>query len=185
MACGDTILFMEIQNQITQKDLVDFNLYHLAHSPIIKRRRLRCFLSGVVWSILWIVFALFSGSVETAKALMPLILSGPLFMVMLLVAWRRSVPRLIQKQLAEGTNKGLFMPYRVILLAEGIENISQLSRSFTHWKAVEKICVTQESLYVYVNAVSALIVPKRSFPNDAAFEEFVKTTKEYYAQSTN
>lgn len=180
------MLNMEIQTDITNKDLIDFNLYHLSHSPTIKRQRLILLLPGLMWSGLWLgLSALGKEPLRTAKALMPLIMGGPLYIVMLLVMWRWSLSKQIQKHLAEGENKGVFGPQKIILSADGVADIGELSQSTTHWKAVERVTATDDCLYIYVNALAAVIVPKRFFPTDTAFEDFVKKAKEYHAQAVN
>src|SRR5688572_10114552 len=105
---------MEIQIDITEKDLIDFNLYHLSHSPTMQRQRWVLLLPGLLWSGFWLGLAALSEEpLRTAKALLPLIMGGPLYIATFLLLWRRSVSRQIQKHLAEGKNKGIFGPHKV------------------------------------------------------------------------
>jgi len=178
---------VEIQTNITEQDLIDFNLYHLSHSPTAKRQRLVVtFLPGLMWSGLWLVLSAFSKHpLETMKALIPLIMGGPLFVLLNFVMWRWSLSRQIQKQLAEGENKGALGPRKIIISPNGLAEISELSQSTTHWEAVEKIVATDDCLYIYLSALSAAIVPKRFSPDATSFEEFGKTAKEYRAQAAD
>jgi hypothetical protein len=38
--------------------------------------------------------------------------------------------------------------------------------------------------YLYINALAAIIVPRRAFPNPQAFEEFVEASRNYQSKAT-
>jgi hypothetical protein len=171
---------MEIQIEVTKQDFIDFNLYHLSHSPTIKRQRIALLLPGFLWSGFWLWLCVDGAkTLHNIKTLMPLIIGGFLYVATLLILWRGSMKRQIQRLLSEGENKGLLGSQRVIISEEGIANIDELSTYTAKWQTVEKVIASDNCLYIYVSAVSALIVPKRFFASDAAFADFVRQTTEY------
>ena len=175
---------MEIQTNLTNQDLLDFNLYHLSHSPTAKRQRLIGLLPGFVLTGLWVGLSVMSDEpLRTFKALVPLFMPGPVYIVSLLAIWRWSIARQIQKHLEEGENRGVLGPHKIIISSDGVADIGELSQSTTQWKAVERVISTEHYAYIYVNALAAMVVPKRFFPNDAAFEEFVKLAEQYHNQA--
>lgn len=171
---------MEVQFTLTKQDLIDFNLYHLSHSPTVKRQRIGLLLPGLLWSLFWLWVSIDDDKTwQNILTLKPLIIGGFLYIATLLLLWRWSVKRQLQRLLDEGENKGLFTPQRVILSEEGIATIDELSTYTAKWQTVEKIIATDDCIYLYVNAVSAVIVPKRFFANDAAFGDFVRQAREF------
>ena len=178
---------LEIQTEITKDDWLEFGLYHYADSAAVKRLRLILLLPGVLWSALWLGAAALSDTpAETAKALMPLILGGLIYVVLLLFRWRKAstrktISRQLQSHLGQGENRAMFGQYRISLSEAGVAEVGEARQATTHWKAVEKVVVAGDWLYIYTSAFSAVIVPKRCFTDAARFEEFVAAARRYHA----
>jgi len=58
-----------------------------------------------------------------------------------------------------------------------------MSMTSTAWPAVERIVVNRDLIYLNVNAVSAVIVPRRAFSQDSDFQAFVETARRYQAEA--
>jgi hypothetical protein len=55
------------------------------------------------------------------------------------------------------------------------------TRSTTvRWQAVQQIVQNGDALYVYISATEAMIIPRRSFADDAAFAAFKGAMLEYW-----
>lgn len=171
----------EVQTEITTQDIVDFNIYHLGRSRA-SRGPWGCLL---VLSLVWLTF-LVVGCLrsphpwETAKAIAPLWSFFP-FVLLLLSLRRFGVAALVKRSLGEGPNKGILGPKRVRISPESLQEAGEFQTTATEWAAIQKIAVTPLALYLYNSSVSAFIVPRRCFPNDAAFEEFVRLARQYKA----
>ena len=174
---------MEIQTEITRQDVIDFNIYHHARSRMA-RGPWGCFL---VSCLLWLAFLLFgclrsAHPWQTAKAIAPLWSFFPL--VLLLLLFRRFwVAHVANRMLGEGKNQGLFGVKRVRISPESFQEAGEWQTTATDWQAVERIETSPQAAYVYVNAVSAFIIPRRCFAEEAAFHEFVRLARQYQAEA--
>lgn len=81
---------------------------------------------------------------------------------------------------SEGENRGLFGRRRVTISAQEVVDASELSRNSTAWRSVERVVVANEYLYIYTNALAAIILPQRAFADRSAFDTFARTATEYY-----
>jgi hypothetical protein len=48
------------------------------------------------------------------------------------------------------------------------------------WAGVERVDPGTDAVFVFLNANSALDVPRRAFPDDASFEEFFAEATEFH-----
>lgn len=55
------------------------------------------------------------------------------------------------------------------------------------WLGIERVQKTGDFVFLYVTAISAFIIPKRAFSDEAAFERFYEKCLEYWhaAQGRN
>lgn len=71
-------------------------------------------------------------------------------------------------------NKPFYCERSLTVGADGIVTESEYGRSETRWKTVQKLGYTRHHLYLYVNADSAMIVPRRVFADEGAWNAFYK-----------
>ena len=177
---------MKVEIDITEQDVIDFNVYHHSRSPSSRRTKWALTLPGFLWSGFWLMLCLLSETPsESAMTFMPLWLGGLGYIAVLLLSWRRGVARQVRRYLAEGTNKGLFGPRQVLITPEGITETGALQTSTVNWQMVERIVVLPNCAYVYINAVAAHIIPKRAFVGDVEFNEFINAAKDFHAQAAS
>jgi hypothetical protein len=81
---------------------------------------------------------------------------------------------------SEGKNQGLFGRHRVTISTEGVSEVSEDRQTSTTWRTVEKVAATGEHAYIYINAIAAIILPRRGFASTSDFEEFVRTARSYH-----
>jgi hypothetical protein len=95
-----------------------------------------------------------------------------------------SIPSWIRRDanaaLSGGHNRNVLGPIRVISDADGIRWSGTFSSSTTVWAGVERVERGPQAVYVFLNANTALDVPRRAFPDDATFEEFFAQATEYF-----
>ncbi|MFH1418413.1 MAG: YcxB family protein [Planctomycetota bacterium] len=174
---------MEAEINITREDILAFNVYHCEHSPSIRRRRL---LAGAAFTFLFVVLLLLitfdsDEPGQMALEIWPFWLGLPIFWVLLLF-WSpgREVRRAVDKMLNEGRNICLLGPHIVTLTSEAFAESSEFSQSQTRWQAVDRIVVTDEHAFLYLSSMSAIIIPKRDFSAEGAFQAFVLKAREYH-----
>jgi hypothetical protein len=82
---------------------------------------------------------------------------------------------------SEGRNDGLFGHHRVEISPEHVTEFNPHGQTSSTWRAVEQVAATEDHAYIYINAMAALIVPRRAFASPAEFDEFVRTARNYHA----
>jgi hypothetical protein len=83
------------------------------------------------------------------------------------------IRRAVRRQLRDGTHTKCFTPAQVELLPDGIRHTGELGTNLTPWSAIIDVVVNKSAAYVYITSVAALIIPRRVFADQAAFDVFV------------
>jgi len=162
---------MELQYEITLDDLVTFNKYHIRHSPTCRRSYWWNLVGMIVAFVLVAVLvgALYGTPIATAIHLAILLpLSWPLWHLI----YRVTVARRLRKLYREGENRGLAGIHLIRIDAEGLAGTSQAGESKLKWVIVERIVEDNNHLYIYVSAVSAIVIPKRAFQDEHHIQAF-------------
>lgn len=171
---------MQFEFQVTEDDLLGFNNYHYKHSPAIKRHifltRSILALSFAIASIL-INLIITDGMVLLAVAIGLCI--GLFMFVITPPLMYRSMQRNAKKVFREGKNTALNTINRYEFTPEGITHHSPISSGNISWQAIEKIEADSKAIYLYAEAVSALVLPRRLFSNDQEFQETLGQLQRY------
>ncbi len=78
----------------------------------------------------------------------------------------------------EQLKKGAFRePFHYTFTPEGIEVVNIAGTANVEWKQIRRAVITKEAIYIYMNAVSALIISREEC--DGRFTEIVKMVREY------
>ena len=173
---------LSVEFELTEEDLLAFNRYHNAHSRTVKEIRRKAYLMLLLLAVLLGLLILinpetwsFAGTVGLAFILVVAVL-------MALPSFRRGqVNRMARRLWAEGGNQALLERQTMSITAEGITKDSPNVRSLIRWPGVGKIVTTDAHAFFYFSALSAYVVPRRAFPDDADFENFVAAAREFHA----
>lgn len=171
--------------EITEADVIDFRLYHISHSRILRR---------TVWisvSVILLAWGAVMGSMvfssakplQAAVAIWPLFCFPPIFLAIFFPLRKRRIRRMSKRLLREGRNRTMLGKMSVTLSAQGVREVGEFSSTVVEWKAVEKVVATDSSVYIYLNTASAVIVPRRFFPTDSEFNRFAALAQEQLASS--
>jgi hypothetical protein len=169
---------------LTAEDVCAFNLHHTRHSPTVRREYLLgwfvpaiagFFLCAAIW---YFADRVHGTPLKTFRNLLPLFLGVPLYLVLFPWNYRRKVRAIVKAMVKEGTNRGLFSRHHITLTPAGIEEVSEQGSSATPWPVVERIVVTDKHAFIYINALAAVIIPRRAFADPAQFAAFVRTAQE-------
>ena len=174
---------MTIEFEITKEDLSASSFYHNRHSPTARRQYLRGWLvPPLIWLLFFIVICHLADQgrgklLQTFIDLFPLFCFVPLYLLYYPWAYRRKVRKIIAVMVGEGHNRGLLGHHRVTISEEGISDSNEFGQTSRVWRGVEKVVVADEHVYVYINALAAIIVPRRAFAGPLEFEEFVRVAR--------
>jgi len=72
------------------------------------------------------------------------------------------------------------IPQKLVLSPEGVTHSSENGVALTLWKAIVKVRESEDHAFIYLSQVTAYVVPRYAFPNDAAFENFIDTARDYH-----
>ena len=178
-----------VEYELTKDDWSAFNFYHHFHSPTARRQYIRGWFSTVLAVLLiWLGFSLI-GSLNspnpgsTFVALLPLLSGVPICLLWFPWAYRRKVGKIVDGMIGEGRNRTLLGKQRVVISTEGITKSSDFDRTTIAWSGIERVIKDKARAYVYTSALTAIIVPRRAFRDEIAFDEFVSNAMRYHDEA--
>lgn len=169
-----------VRFEMTKEDLIAFNLYHQKNSPSQKAQRRNLILGFVVFALVLAVVPFF---VRRMAILWGVSAFFVLVAGFLPSSFEKSIRKMIDKLLEEGRNKGLLGLKEVSITPTAISTVGALRSMTIQWPAVERIVAAEDSLYVYVSAIEAIIVPRRAFEKPEEFEAFAAAARKYQAEA--
>jgi len=160
---------MQAQFNQTEDDIIAFILVHIKYSPAAWRR----------WKIVALCLLFFGLALSLLfRDLQPLWMAG--LLTVMFIGLVRVFPKMLFRKMArEGRNASLLGPRTVTISPEGVAEKTEVSESNYRWSTVERICTTDDYAFLYVSALSALIVPKRAFSAPSEFAAFVSEARKY------
>ena len=153
---------MEINYNLTEKDYINFNLYHIKKSETGKKAlNMQRFLSPVLFIISAYIISIFSE--------ISIILVHIIFLIISII-WVIYYPkyfyglitRNVKKMIKEGKNDGLLGDHHLIMTDEGIVDTSSNRETKVSWPGIVNFLEDNENLYLYNSAVSAIYFRKES-----------------------
>ena len=174
---------MNIEFERTIQDVIDFNLFHMAHSPSIKRQLLLMqVLTGLLviplpFGIVYLVYHSMNAVIVVFS-----ILAGVLVFVLYPQVARKSTINRIKKMLSEGNNNALLGRQVVSLSPEGIFVKNQTAESKINWSTVDKVTENDKHVYLYTSSINALVIPKNDFQSEKEKQEFLAYVNKHRQQ---
>jgi hypothetical protein len=174
---------MNIEFERTIQDVVDFNLFHMAHSPSIKKQMLLMqVLTGVlVIPLVFSIFYLVYHSINFFTFIVS-ISAGAFAFALYPQSSRKSTISRIKKMLSEGNNKALLGHQVVSLSPEGIFVKNQTAESKIIWSTVDKVVENEKHIYLYTSSINALVIPKNCFPSEKEKRDFFEYANKFRQQ---
>jgi hypothetical protein len=171
---------VKIRFETTIEDLVAFNRYHFANSPIWRKQIwLRSLLlPGIVGLVLLVYYATntrrgFDGGPGNDPTLGLEFSTFGVFLFfsvawVLFLRWRMSaaLDSNTRKLLAEGTNRAIFGWHDLELVGNRLVMNSELIHSSIDLRAIEKIVGNEQYTFIYIASAEAYIIPMQLFPED-------------------
>ena len=170
---------VSIECEVTKDDLVAFNQYHNRHSPFGRRQYLRALLRfPALWLLVFAMIWYFADQkrgtpLQTFLDLSPLLYGLVVYLLYIPFAYRRAVQQAVNGMLDEGKNKGILGRHRVTLTPESVIEASEFSQNATSWRAVERVVEFGDHVFIYINSMAAIVVPRRAFPAPSEFDKFI------------
>lgn len=156
---------MKVNYDLKKEDYIEFNLHHMGKSKTIKRTLfIEQYLIPLIFIITPFVFAKnHSNPPPIMYFMIPCVIMYILWTIFFPKYFRYSFKKRIEKLLNEGKNSTMFGPQTLSITDKGIFEFSEMEKSKVDMKAVERVDVTENYIYIYINAVNAYIIPSRAF----------------------
>ena len=170
----------------TLEDILAFNRFHYKNSPEMRKIYWKNMLVlPLLWLAGWIFLCLQDkdGFAHAASALFPLLTFSWAYPLFFLWFYPRNVEKLTRKFLEEGNNQGMIGTQSLSLDEAGLKNDTSISSIQTSWKGTNQIVIFPDQSFaaIYVSSMSAHLIPRRAFPDEAAFLVFVDEAKRLQA----
>lgn len=180
---------MIVEYELAPSDFVAFTVHHHRHSPASLRQYYRAvFVPPAIWLTVWLILWYTSidaehSSWDSFRALLPLLWFLPLYPLVYRWLYHRNMVKIANRMCREGNNRGLFSLQKAEISAEGVANSSAFDQTMTTWAAVERVSRDCEHIYIYVNALMAVIIPRRAFATELEFDGFVESARRFHERA--
>jgi hypothetical protein len=174
---------MKIAYSTTLDDIVAFNRYHYAHSPTIRQMKVLwiCSTNFLLLALGEACIIFFDASFDWVPVLLV-----PIGLMVLFQWWYypRALARNARKLLGEGKNKGLIGPRELELTDTGLMSRNDIGMSFVVFAAIEKIGVDSKHLFIYINALTAHVVPADAV-TEGDYQQFMEALEKRLTQDSD
>jgi hypothetical protein len=169
---------MEIKTQITQADLIEFQLFHSLRSV---GSRLRFFSLAILPALVpsAALYAITAGHLSRPVRL-SFLLTVPLYFGLFYFLARRRVAKNLERSLNSKQTNAELGDHVIDVEEQGIRLNQGAKDRFLNWKDIKRVIVNSGYGYIYTSADRAIIVPERSFTDGNAFALFMKVAVIYH-----
>lgn len=163
---------MELKYEMTKDDYLAFNLYHAKHSKTVQNSLvMQRFLTPIFLLILPFLFSWITGEFLMGLFIIFVIISV-LWVIFYPKYFYGYMEKNINKMMNEGNNKNLLGQHVFIANEDGFIEKNSVGESKVSWSSIEKVEENEDYYFLFLSTMSANIIPKRSFSNDASQEDF-------------
>jgi hypothetical protein len=173
---------VELEYTLTLEDLVAFEEYHADHSPSIQRKRkfMRFFypLVGIATGLYLVIID--GGLMIAIVFLIIIFLAMAIWFFSAPKRFRRHHRRAVTKLYQEGSNRALLGHQQQRADQNGLHSSSALGESRMNWSAIERMQSTPDYTFIYLSAVTAIVIPRKSVMRGdyEGFVQFVRREHE-------
>lgn len=177
---------MNIEYELTHNDIIEFNLFHMSHSPNMRRQTLytRALLSLLV--IIMIFSSLyFVLRISMLISFIGCTFGGVFYFFIYPFVHEESVIRYLKKMLSEGDNKTVLGHRIISLFPDGIFFKSQTEESKLNWSAIDKVVQNEKFIFLYTSSTNAVPIPKKCFSSIKSQQDFFEYIKSHCEQNNS
>ena len=166
---------MKVDYQVNRDDYAAFFRYTLLHTEHGRQLRLKNYASLAKWTAPMILVLDLLLLYSRAPLTHVLLLNALLALSIMAAAKPlvvRAVVRRIRRRMERAGGKSLYAPTTMAIDAEGISLRNDYAQGRTPWHAVQQVEQTPQHIFVFLDALNGLAVPKRCFASKDDATEF-------------
>lgn len=165
---------MELNYEITEKDFVDYNMYFIDHDPLTQKsiRNMSIMLAGLVivggTGLMYLVGALSPVSIAVYLVLaIACFFAGP-------ALFKRKARKNVHLTIKRAANKHICGPKTLRLTDKGVQLVGESEDTLHPYEAFKRVTAAQNQVYLYLDDLSALIVPNSAFVDAQDKDHFIR-----------
>lgn len=169
MRCLQATTFLRcsviIRYDLTLDDLLNFHVYHVNHSPSLQRAlEVQRWMIPCVVVCVGLLVDLFRGSLQLtiAAVVIAMALALILHSRRVRISHADRLRRELRRLYAEGRTDTMLGPHEIEIDHDGVTERNEFGERFVTWAGVSHIAEDEVNLYIFLSAISAIIVPRRS-----------------------
>jgi YcxB-like protein len=175
---------MTLEFENTFDDLLAFNLHNHRASPTLRRpHQVARILYPILFTAALLGFYVYFGGPIASAVFMSMIglavvASSAWYLAYpALLRWR--IRRLTTRLLRESKNTSLLERRSIVLSPDGLLFTAPSSSGQIGWNLIERVDHTPQFIFLYMSAMSAIVIPRRSVNSDAEWETVQQAINRY------
>ena len=189
---------MEVEYELTPEDLKAFQRYHAKHPLVPPKKGPAGILFGLGVGAVVVLgvfgyhllrnyvfsspFSPYSVALYQLLNMVPGVIVGVLLALIGFSLFVRLVTvNATRKHLQEGRNAEKALGWRRLSIdPHAIRTTSAFSSNANFWEGIDAVVPTSDYVFIYITTRAAHVVPRRAFPDDRAFDQFVEAARRYH-----
>jgi hypothetical protein len=180
---------MEVEYEVSPADKGALQRYHQKHPPapwpwwhwlphVALCGVLVLGVFGYLY-LLWIPSGIFW--IAYFQSLTPGLGAGVILALIGLTLYGKLQKMAVRSPLNEGRNREKTQGWRRLAIdADGIHVTTAFAYSLNYWEGVDAVGASEDHIFLYITTRNAHVVPRRAFPDDRAFDEFLEAARRYH-----
>lgn len=166
---------MEFEYELTEKDYINFNIFHFGNSKAVKRSLL---VQRIIGPLFFIVFGYLYYQIETVSLpllILVIIALSAVWIILYPMRFKGYITRNTKRMIEEGNNALILGKHHVTMNKNGFTDKTSRSQTSLQWKNAVSFQEDKDNLYLYHSPSYAYIIPKDKVGNVEEVKKFIQT----------
>lgn len=154
---------------MSEEDYIEYNIFHMNHSKSFKKAN---FALKFVFPVGFTLLILLSHRALNSVFWIILIIGTVMTFIGLPKLIELSLKKRVRAMLHDGKNGDLFTEKEYVFDESGIKVESTNASNYYNWNSVTKFVESDQTFYIYVSSIQAIIIPKAYLLDRGQIDEF-------------
>ena len=172
----------EIQYELDLNDVksyLDYSWNNMGYRRALKILRILGIIFGSILIISAITFPILGqGDTSTSIALGIVGLFVTIFNFFGIEFWTRIIYQPMIKVYGRRPNS-VIGKHHLSITPDGINDVNEIGQTSTHWNGIHRYAKNDQYLFLYGYVNTFYIIPKRAFPDETNFNQFIEIVKSH------